>query len=109
MMFAVEMLSYRKAIELPGPVVFDRGIPDVIGYLRLCGLPVHVSMMAAAKRCRYAKRVFIAPPWLAIFEQDAERKQSPREAKPLTMRWWKSIPSWNTNSFRFRCFQSRSV
>jgi predicted ATPase len=81
MMFAAETLSYRKAIELPGPVVFDRGIPDVIGYLRLCGLPVHVSMMEAAKRYRYAKQVFVAPPWLAIFEQDTERKQSPREAE----------------------------
>jgi len=80
-MFAAETLSYRKAIELPGPVVFDRAIPDVIGYLRLSRIPVPSSMMEAAQRCRYAKKVFIAPPWPAIFEQDAERKQSFGEAQ----------------------------
>lgn len=80
-MLAWEMRSYREAVNAPGPVVFDRGIPDVIGYLRLCGLPVPPSMLRAAEQRRYAKRVFIAPPWPAIFEQDAERKQTPEEAE----------------------------
>ena len=67
----------------PAPVIFDRGIPDVIGYLRLCGLPVPATVLKAAEQRRYARRVFIAPPWPAIFEQDAERKQTLAEAEAI--------------------------
>jgi predicted ATPase len=35
----------------------------------------------AAERFRYNRRVFLAPPWPAIFGQDAERKQTPEEAE----------------------------
>jgi predicted ATPase len=80
LMLAWEMRSYREAVNATGPIIFDRGIPDVIGYLRLCGLPVSAPALRAAERRRYASRVFIAPPWPAIFEQDAERKQTLAEA-----------------------------
>lgn len=53
-MLTRDMGSYSKAASLSGPVVFDRGIPDVIGYLRLCGIPVPASTRQAAGRCRYA-------------------------------------------------------
>lgn len=81
LMLAWEMRSYREALNAPGPIIFDRGIPDVIGYLRLCGLPVPAPALRAAEQRRYASRVFIAPPWPAIFEQDAERKQTLAEAQ----------------------------
>jgi predicted ATPase len=35
----------------------------------------------AAERRRYASKVFIAPPWPEIFEQDGERKQTLAEAE----------------------------
>lgn len=81
LMLGWELRSYREAVDAPGPVFFDRGIPDVIGYLQLCGLPVPASARRAAERRRYAEKVFIAPLWPAIFEQDAERKQTLAEAK----------------------------
>jgi len=81
LMLAWEMRSYREALNTSGPVIFDRGIPDVVGYLRLCGLPVPPPALRAAERRRYARRVFIAPPWPAIFGQDAERKQTLAEAE----------------------------
>jgi predicted ATPase len=37
-------------------------------------------MAKAAELYRYNRRVFIAPPWPEIFEQDRERKQTPEEA-----------------------------
>src|SRR5580692_5406506 len=40
LMLSWEMRSYGSALELSGPVVFDRGAPDVLGYLRLTGLPI---------------------------------------------------------------------
>jgi len=81
LMLSWDMRSHRAARELPGPVLFDRGIPDVIGYLRLSGLPVPPHMERAARQFRYSRRVFIAPFWPDIFAQDAERKQSPEEAE----------------------------
>jgi predicted ATPase len=81
LMLAWEMRSYREAAHLPGPVLFDRGIPDVIGYLRLCRLPVPAALLRATTLRRYARRVFIAPPWPAIFQQDAERRQTLAEAE----------------------------
>jgi predicted ATPase len=74
-------LMLRAAVNLSGPVIFDRGIPDVAGYLRLSGLPVPTHVEKAAQTFRYNRRVFIAPPWPQIFMQDAERKQSPEEAR----------------------------
>jgi predicted ATPase len=83
--FAAQMLdrelrSYREAAGLAGPVVLDRGIPDVIGYLRLCELPVPVAAERAAAAFRYNRIVFVAPHWPAIYAQDAERKQDEAEA-----------------------------
>jgi predicted ATPase len=81
LMLASDMRSWREAAAIPGPVLFDRGIPDVIGYLRLCRLPVPSAAMRAAESLRYARHVFLAPHWPAIFQQDAERKQSSEEAE----------------------------
>jgi predicted ATPase len=80
-MLCWEMRSYRIALgQGAHPAFFDRGVPDVVGYLRLCGLPVPAHIDKAAKLLRYNRRVFIAPPWKAIFRQDAERKQTFDEA-----------------------------
>ncbi|MGB8579915.1 MAG: AAA family ATPase [Candidatus Sulfotelmatobacter sp.] len=81
LMLSWEMRSYRMALALKGPVIFDRGIPDVLGYLRLCGLSIPAHVNRAAQRLRYNRRVFIAPPWRDIFQIDAERKQSFEEAQ----------------------------
>jgi predicted ATPase len=80
LMLSWEMRSYRSAAATKGPVFFDRGIPDVVGYLRLMSLPVPPSMDHAARIFRYDRRVFIAPPWTEIFAQDHERRQTFEEA-----------------------------
>lgn len=80
LMLCWDMRSHHMARERSGPVFFDRGIPDVLGYLRLLGLPVPAHMAKAAERFRYNRRVFIAPPWPEIFRQDTERKQDFEEA-----------------------------
>ena len=80
-MLARELASHGMADGLAGPVFFDRGLPDIIGYLELCGLPVPAAVDAAARRYRYDAMVFIAPPWPEIFAQDAERRQDLAEAE----------------------------
>lgn len=81
LMLSWELRSHGAAHEMAGKVLFDRGVPDVLGYLRLCDLPVPAHIEAAAQRFRYRRQVFIAPPWPEIFGQDAERKQDFTEAE----------------------------
>ena len=80
LMLSWEMRSYQLAMQQSGPVFFDRGVPDVVGYLRLMKLPVPKYVEKAAEIFRYNRRVFVAPPWEEIFRQDRERKQSFDEA-----------------------------
>jgi predicted ATPase len=81
LMLGWEMRSYRMATQQAGPVFFDRGVPDVIGYLRLMRLPVAPHIENAAEVFRYHRRVFMAPPWREIFTQDTERRQDFTEAE----------------------------
>jgi predicted ATPase len=81
LMLSWELRSYRVAQAESGHVFFDRGVPDVVGYFQLLGRPVPSHVTRAAERFRYSRRVFLAPPWPAIFTQDAERKQTAEEAE----------------------------
>ena len=75
-----ELEAHARAESAAGPVFFDRGVPDVVGFLTLCGLPVPPHMERAAQDIRYDRSAFIAPVWPEIFGQDAERKQDWPEA-----------------------------
>ncbi|MDG4801933.1 AAA family ATPase [Micromonospora sp. WMMD980] len=79
-MLSWEIRSYRQAGRHPGVVFFDRGIPDLVGYHLLLGLPVPEHVTAAARLFRYHRRVFIAPPWPQIYTADGERQQDFAEA-----------------------------
>lgn len=80
LMLAFDIQSYRRAQEQIGPVFFDRGITELAGYHAMMGLPTPPHFRAAAQRFRYSANVFVAPPWLEIFANDSERKQSFEEA-----------------------------
>ncbi|ASL87621.1 ATPase [Serratia marcescens] len=83
--FADRMLDWelRSWREATGATCwfFDRGLPDIAGYLTLCGLPIPAPLTAAIGDFRYADTMFIAPSWRAIYAQDSERKQSFAEAE----------------------------
>ncbi|KNB53874.1 AAA family ATPase [Streptomyces caatingaensis] len=80
LMLGWELRSHHEAAGRPGTVFFDRGVPDIVGYLRLEGRPVPGHLREAARRFRYHRRVLAAPPWPEIYERDAERRQSYAEA-----------------------------
>jgi len=80
LMLSWEMRSYRMARGSAGLVFFDRGVVDVLGYLRLIRHSALEHMHKAAEQFRYNRQVFIAPPWEEIFQQDQERKQDFNEA-----------------------------
>jgi predicted ATPase len=80
MMLEWEVRSYLEALQGTGPTFFDRGVPDVLGYLRLIGETIPEHMSKAAQQYRYNQLAFIAPPWREIFRQDEERRQDFAEA-----------------------------
>src|SRR5262245_30416242 len=94
LMLCWELRSYRIARAHDGPVFFDRGVPDVVGYLRLMQLAVPAHMDAAARMFRYHRRVYIAPPWPEIFERDAERKQTLEEAERTYQAMLETYPAY---------------
>ncbi len=63
-----------------GPVLFDRGVPDVVGFLDVSGLPVPKAVDAACRRLRYTGPILRAPAWADIYQQDAERIQNWEQA-----------------------------
>jgi len=82
LMLCLDLRAYRNAVGAgQGPVLFDRGVPDIAGYLRLEGLPVPAHVAAAADSFRYNRHVFIAPPWPEIYRTDTERRQDPDTAR----------------------------
>lgn len=81
LMLSWDIRSHESAAGMNRPVLFDRGVPDTIGYLELCGLQVPRHMWEAAVLYRYNRQVFVLPPWPEIYVRDEERKQSPVEAE----------------------------
>jgi predicted ATPase len=61
------------------PTFFDRGLPDTLGYAQIIQLLDQRAIEEACNCHRYAK-IFLAPPWRAIYATDTERKQTFDEA-----------------------------
>ena len=80
LMFRDAISTYERMMETKGPVFFDRGLPDLIGYSWLIGEPVPPEFIRTAMLHRYNATVFVAPPWREIFGQDEERGQDFAEA-----------------------------
>jgi len=65
--------DYNENTERNDIVIFDRGIPDIIGYAELLGTSQENSIKAAEKY-RYNKNVFLFEGWEEIYTNDDERK-----------------------------------
>lgn len=74
------MFQFQQMQDQQGPIIFDRGIPDNIGYARLFGISDQ-SALNASEKYRYNSQVFMLPAWEAIYENDEERKMSFEQAK----------------------------
>jgi predicted ATPase len=73
----------KRIVPGRGPMFFDRGIPDIIAYLKVAGIPVQEHFYAAARQCPYEKTVFLLPPWRDIYVQDPARRQTYEESERL--------------------------
>ncbi len=79
-MLEAHLREFDRAVSRQGPVVFDRGLPDVVGFLEVSGLPVSPRIDEACRTVRYDGPVFRAPAWQDIYRQDEQRIQNWEEA-----------------------------
>ena len=79
-MLEAHIREFELAAAQPGPVLFDRGFPDVVGFLNVSGLLVPRSIDQVCRNLRYHGPVFRAPAWAAIYRQDHERIQTWEQA-----------------------------
>lgn len=75
------IVDFEEYIHVDKLCFFDRGIPDVLGYSRLTGIPESGILMEAVRKYHYNKIVFGFPFWKEIYVTDSERKQDIEEAK----------------------------
>ena len=70
------LFFYNTAMPIGKPAIFDRSIVDNIAGIERLGLPLPHYLSVALQRYRYARRVFMTPPWKELFSADAERRHS---------------------------------
>ena len=51
-MFEHALTTRAQVLDGGGLCLFDRGMPDVLGYARLCGIPVPEELQIAARKLR---------------------------------------------------------
>jgi predicted ATPase len=72
LMFSRMLDTYQQSDALLEPILFDRGIPDILAYAALFGFEFPPGENAA-HLYRYNSHVFIAPAWEQIYCTDDER------------------------------------
>lgn len=70
-----DIQAWQALRDSAGPVLCDRGIPDLVAFGRMLELPDCGHFHRAALLYRYNPVVFFAPPWPEIFVTDAERTE----------------------------------
>lgn len=85
-MFSELLLEGRKKQFLEAknkaknPIFIDRGIPDVLAYMHFSGDSYPATFTKTCTEFIYNK-VFILPPWEAIYESDEARYENFDQAK----------------------------
>ena len=91
-----KMISLYNATTGNRLTFYDRGIPDIIAYLEVAGLPVTGNYFKALQTYPYNKNVFILPPWQEIYVNDSERWQTYKEAEQL---YWGIMKTYTAFGF----------
>jgi predicted ATPase len=92
-----KMISSYKATPDHELTFYDRGIPDIIAYLKVAGLIVPDHFYKAWQQYPYQNIVFILPPWQEIYINDSERWQTYAEAEQLYAGIMETYESLNFN------------
>lgn len=80
MLLRERIAQFEDASKLQvSPVFYDRGIPDVLGYMDYFGQAYDAEFTDPCRLHRY-DRVLLLPPWREIYTRDNERMESFEQA-----------------------------
>ena len=98
--------QYEAATEFADETIFfDRGIPDVMGYLDYLQVVYPEQFRRESMQRRY-DRIFMMPPWEKIYQTDSERYES-FDQSLLIFERLKS--TYSTLGYRFEIIPEASV
>lgn len=77
------MVELYNESSASGVTFFDRGIPDIVAYLKAAQRPIETKYYEAFEKNLYNTCAFILPPWPEIYVNDDERWQTFEESEAL--------------------------
>ncbi|MBP9777666.1 MAG: AAA family ATPase [Rickettsiaceae bacterium] len=80
LMLSRSIYNYIHQHETDNPVIFDRGLPDIIGYAKLFEVNAK-SSRNTSKIYKYNNNILFLPSWQEIYITDEERTMSFDDAK----------------------------
>lgn len=82
--FQEELLARRiaayQALSPTTTYFSDRSIPDALPFYQYAGIAIPRTIIQASHKYRYNARIFLLPPWEAIYQNTVVRPQSFTEA-----------------------------
>ena len=84
--------NFERHAATPGRVFFERGVLDALCALELVTPLSEGELDVWISRYRYYPRIFVLPPWKAIYVNDAERDHTFEHAEwvdRLTREWYR--------------------
>lgn len=79
-MLDLDKQNFMSSIATQKPMVFDRGFPDIAGYLDLMNIEIPKPLDHVCMTYRYTGPIFALPPWAQIYRNDEERIQNFEQA-----------------------------
>jgi predicted ATPase len=76
-------IEFIKNIDIHDIAFSDRGLPDQVAFSWYKGKEISPQLNLALKENRYAKKVFLTPPWPQIFQNDQIRTETFEEAERI--------------------------
>lgn len=109
LMLAWEMRSYHLAKQSSGPVFFDRGVPDVLRYLRLTNIPALEHMRKAARAFPTTERSSLLHPGLKSSTRIWSANRISTRLNGHMARWWRPTTACTTTSSNCRASRLQNV
>ena len=76
-------VEFIKSIDIDSIAFSDRGLPDQAAFSWYKGKEISPQLNSALSENRYAKKVFLTPPWPQIFQNDQIRTETFEEAERI--------------------------
>jgi predicted ATPase len=76
-------VEFLKSVDIDSIAFSDRGLPDQAAFSMYKGKEISPQLNLALKENRYAKKVFLTPPWPQIFQNDQIRTETFEEAERI--------------------------